>query len=100
MIKHIVTWKLKDEAEGLTRAENAQRIKTDLEALAGKIPEIKTIEVGINFNDSEAAHDVVLYSEFESRESLNRYQKHPEHVKVAGLIGAVRSERVVVDYEA
>ncbi len=28
MIKHIVMWKLKDEAEGNSKAENAQIIKT------------------------------------------------------------------------
>jgi hypothetical protein len=99
MIKHIVTWKLKEEADGFTKEQNAQRIKQKLEALAGKIPEIKAIEVGINFNEAEAAYDVALYSAFESREALDTYQKHPEHVKAASLVGSVQCERVVVDYE-
>ena len=99
MIKHIVIWKLKDEAEGFTKAQNAQRMKTELQALAGKISEIKAIEVGINFNNTDAAYDVALYSEFESREALDTYQKHPDHVKAASLVKAVQCERVVVDYE-
>ena len=31
MIKHIVFWKLKDEAEGGTKAENIAKIKSMLE---------------------------------------------------------------------
>ena len=100
MVKHIVLWKLKDTAEGFGKIENARRIKSELEALRGKIAEIKALEVGLNFNDSAAAYDVALYSEFESREALDRYQKHPEHVRVAALVNRVREERVVVDYEA
>ena len=61
MIKHIVMWKLKDEAEGNSKAENAKIIKNSLEYLKGKINEIVNIEVGIDVNKSEQAYDVVLY---------------------------------------
>ena len=61
MIKHIVMWKLKDEAEGNSKAENAKIIKNSLEDLKGKINEIVNIEVGIDVNKSEQAYDVVLY---------------------------------------
>ena len=99
MVKHIVLWKLKDTADGFNKAENARRIKTELEGLRGKIAEIKALEVGLNFNDSAAAYDVALYSEFESREALDIYQKLPVHVRVAALVNQVREERVVTDYE-
>ncbi|NLM34514.1 MAG: Dabb family protein [Clostridiales bacterium] len=99
MIKHIVMWKLKEFAEGKSKLENAQIIKSDLEALKDKIEQIKYIEVGININESEQAYDVVLYSEFNSMEDLNTYQNHPEHVKVAEFVGKVREARVVTDYD-
>lgn len=99
MIKHLVLWKLKETAEGCDKAENARRIKAELEALRGKIAEIKALEVGLNFNDSAAAYDVALYSEFENRQALDIYQKHPEHVRIAALVNQLREERVVVDYE-
>lgn len=99
MIKHIVTWKLKEEAEGNTKAENAKKIKESLEALKDKIDVLKAIEVGINFNDSSQAYDVVLYSEFDSVEDLNTYQNHPDHVKAGIFIKAVVTDRIVVDYE-
>ena len=82
MIKHIVMWKLKDSAKGVGKKENAQRMKKEIEALKDKIEQIIHIEVGFNFNNSEAAHDVVLYSEFASKEDLQVYQQHPEHMKL------------------
>jgi Stress responsive A/B Barrel Domain len=99
MIKHIVMWKLKENALGNTKEANALTIKKQLEDLVGTITEIKSLEVGINFNPSEAAFDVVLYSEFENEESLNSYMKHPLHVKVADFVSQVRENRVVVDYQ-
>lgn len=100
MVKHVVAWKLKGEAEGNNKEKNAKIIKENLERLKDIIKEIKHIEVGININTSNAAFDLVLYSEFESLEDLEKYQNHPEHVKVAEFIGKVREDRIVVDYTA
>jgi len=99
MIKHIVMWKLKEHAAGAGAQENARILKTLLLELKDSIPHIKEIEVGFNFNPSEAACDVVLYSVFESRDDLETYQKHPEHRKVVGFVNEIRSDRHVVDYE-
>lgn len=99
MIKHIVMWKLKDSAEGRDKLENARIIKEEVESLKNEISEIIDIEVGINIVDDAQSYDIVLYSTFASSEDLDKYQKHPLHVKVAGYIGKVRESRVVVDYE-
>ena len=100
MIKHIVMWKLKDHAEGCSKLENAQKLKSRLESLPDKIIEIKVAEAGINFDDSDAAFDVVLYSEFENKEALKTYQAHPEHQRlVREFLNKVRIEKKVVDYE-
>lgn len=99
MVKHIVMWKLKEQAAGASAKENAAKLKERLEALQATISEIKEIEVGINFNPGEAACDVVLYSAFESREALEAYQKHPDHVAIVGFVNEIRSTRHVVDYE-
>lgn len=99
MIKHIVMWRLKDFANGAGKEENAKILKNRLESLKDKIAEIKRIEVGINIGGSDAASDVVLYSEFDGVEQLHAYLEHPEHLKAAGFVNEVRSERRVVDYE-
>lgn len=98
MIKHIVMWKLKENAEGNTKEENAKIIKTRLEALKGIVKELKDAEVGINVNKSEAAFDVVLYSVVENEADLDAYQNNADHVEVKKFIGKVAEDRKVVDY--
>ena len=98
MLKHIAMWKLKDNAEGNSKEENAQLMKEKLEALKSVIPEIGMIEVGINAIPSAAAYDVTLYSEFEDEAAFKTYQVHPEHLKVAEFVGKINDNRVVVDY--
>jgi len=92
MIKHIVMWKLKNKAD-------AEPLKQALEALRGRIPGLLNIEVGIDFNQSEQAADVVLYSELASKDALAGYQAHPEHKAVIPMVQAVTIARTVVDYE-
>jgi hypothetical protein len=99
MVKHIVFWKLKDEAGGRSKAENALAVKERLEALAGKVPGLLKIEVGIDISREEGSCDLALYSEFVSRGSLAAYQEHPDHKAVMPLIMEARAERRVVDYE-
>jgi hypothetical protein len=98
MIKHIVMFKLKEWAEDRDRAANIMMLKAKLEALKAQIDEIKFFEVGINFLQAGVAYDLVLVSEFESREALYSYQKHPEHVLVANFVGKACESRIVVDY--
>jgi quinol monooxygenase YgiN len=99
MVKHIVFWKLKDEANGMSKAENAKAIKQKLEDLNGKIEGCIKLEVGFDFLNSVESVDVVLYSEFESKEALDFYANHPLHKAVMPFIAEARSERRVVDYE-
>jgi hypothetical protein len=98
MIKHIVMFKLKEWAEGSDRAANSKELVARLEALPPQIEEIKFFEVGTNFLEASVAYDLVLVSEFESKEALYSYQKHPEHVLVANFVGKVCESRIVVDY--
>lgn len=99
MIKHIVFWKLKEEANGMSKAENARQIKEKLEGLNGKIEGCIRLEVGFDFLHSPESADVVLYSEFESREALEHYAGHELHKAVMPFIAEARNERRVVDYE-
>jgi len=98
MIKHIVMFKLKELAEGRDKAGNIEELKAKLEALPASIEEIKFFEVGINFIEASVAYDLVLVSEFESKEALYSYQKHTEHLKVADFVGKACESRIVVDY--
>ena len=99
MVKHIVMWTLKDAAEGRSREENARLMRERLEALPARIDTIRRFEVGLNFNTTQDAFDIVLYSEFDSREDLEAYQVHPAHIETREFIRSVREDHRVVDYE-
>lgn len=90
MIKHIVVWAMKPE----TAAEQKAEMKKRLEALAGKISELRKIEVGIDRDNNTMA----LYSEFASEDDLIAYQVHPDHQAVVGFVRPLVAARSVCDY--
>ena len=100
MIKHVVMWKLKDSANGCSRRENAQKVKALLETMPAKIEQIKSLQVGIGeLPEGDGVYDICLITEFESLADLDIYQIHPEHKAVAAIIGEVRTERAIIDFE-
>jgi heme-degrading monooxygenase HmoA len=99
MIKHIVMWKLKEHAEGADRATNAAEMKRRLDACANLVPGTLKFEVALAQPGLEATYDVVLYSEFASKEALDAYADHPTHQAIKPFIGAVRDERQCMDYQ-
>lgn len=99
MLKHIVMWKLKEQAEGASRADNAREMKRRLDACAHIVPGMLTFEVALAQPELEATYDVVLYSEFADRAALEAYVRHPTHQAVVPFIGAIREARQCMDYE-
>ena len=67
--------------------------------MIGKIPPLKSLQVGINENEGNDAFDVCLITEHNSWEDLKAYQDHPIHKEVAVFISEVRKIRAVVDFE-
>ncbi|MGC4089224.1 MAG: Dabb family protein [Polyangiaceae bacterium] len=99
MIRHVVMWKLRGPSPAEKR-EQAARVRRALENLRGKIPGMTSLEVGVGaFQDNEQHADVVLVTSHDSWQALDEYQKHPAHQAVAQLIGELRVERRVLDFE-
>ena len=97
MIKHIVMWTL---VESEDKQENLIRMKLLLDGLVGRIPEIVKLEVVINPVTSPEPLDIVLYSEFKTRDDLSVYARHPEHLEVGKFIKSVCQTRSAIDYQA
>lgn len=95
MIVHIVMFKFKEE----NKQENIEKTVGLLNSLLDKIDGLNLMEVGVDFNQSERAFDLSLYSTFDSKEDLKTYAVHPEHLKVVDFIKQVTVETKVVDYE-
>lgn len=98
LIRHIVMWKLKETAEGATRAENARKLKEKLDACREIVPGILHLEVGIAETGLDSTYDAVLVSDFADKAALDAYQVHPTHQAVRQFIGAVHEARACVDY--
>jgi hypothetical protein len=94
MVVHIVMFRFKEEH----KAEHIAKTKTMLEALVEQIEPLKSMEVGIDFNGSERAMDLSLYSTFDTVEGLKSYATHPAHLEVVAFIREVTVESKVVDY--
>jgi hypothetical protein len=73
-------------------------MKQQLLACAGIVPGILKLEVGLAEAGLEATYDVLLYSEFDSREALDAYQSHPQHQALKPFFSAVREARQCMDY--
>ena len=98
MVKHIVLWTFRPQAEGRGKQENIELAREKLLGLKKSIPEVRSLEVGLNINTGQDAFDLALYSAFESEQDLDTYQKHPEHLKAVDFLRKVREKRVVADY--
>ncbi len=96
MITHIVMFKAKKD----TTKEDLEKIKKALEELPNFIKEIKHMEAGINFTQSDRALDLALISRFNSKEDLATYATHPKHLEVIEMIKELCEYTRVVDYES
>jgi len=94
MITHIVLFKLLHGTP--ERAAEARRV---LAGMAGKIPELRHLEVGVDLVHSERSYDLALLARFDSLDDLQAYQVHPVHVEVLNYMHGVRQSAIVVDYE-
>ncbi|HMN21122.1 MAG TPA: Dabb family protein [Ottowia sp.] len=99
MIKHIVMWKFREQAEGADKAANLARAQALLHACADLVPGTLRLEVARAEPGLEATCDLVLYSEFADRTALDAYQEHPRHRAVKPFLRAVAQERQCMDYE-
>ncbi|MBE6667283.1 MAG: Dabb family protein [Ruminococcaceae bacterium] len=99
MIRHVVMWKFKNEAEGKTKLENMEWVREHLYALVPIIPEIKRMEIGFDITGSDMSMDLMLLTEFDSVEEMKIYANHEEHLKVSKYVRSVIESRVVLDCE-
>ena len=95
MIRHIVLWRLKAGADN-----RFGEIRETLEAQIGRIPGLLRVEVGRNVRPGRRAVDFALCCDFESREALDSYHRHPAHHETRAVVDPLIDEHWIVDYEA
>lgn len=98
MVRHIVWWTLKDQADGRTADENVWHIQQASAMLHG-LPWINTIEVCNKVQPSTTVPaNVVLTVTLNDMEALENYHKDPVHVQFAQMVDKLADSRNVIDY--
>lgn len=94
MVRHIVLWRLKSPADA-----DFASIRGALEAQVGRIPGLLRVEVGRTFNTGQRATDFALLCDFENREALAAYHRHPAHAETRAVVDPLIAEHWIADYE-
>jgi hypothetical protein len=97
-LRHIVMWRLKDEAEGHSRHENMLKARDILLQFSKLTPGIELFEVGIKTDGLDCTSDLILNSVFKDEEALKNYQNHPEHLAIKPFMKAVVEQRSCMDF--
>ncbi len=95
MLTHIVLIKLKDSSPALV-----QSVHDRMAAINGHIPQLRSLEVGINLVSSERAADLALVATFDSAEAMQAYQVHPVHVAMLNDVRRHFAAVTATDYES
>ncbi|MCH5228830.1 MAG: Dabb family protein [Muribaculaceae bacterium] len=96
MIKHVVMFKFKGTPE--EKYDVAKRFMEALIQLPCEIPQLKSMDVGININPAES-WDLVLTATANSMEDVALYSAHPAHMEAVEIIKPYKVDRACVDYE-
>lgn len=95
MIKHIVLIKL-NKYDKKILAEMSKLILS----MDEKIPQICSLEVGVDKLHSERSYDIALTATFKSMEELEIYQNNTYHCDIVKkFIRQYSSSTIVIDYE-
>jgi hypothetical protein len=99
MVKHILFWKLKEQAEGRSKAENIEILREKVLALPQSIPQIRAIEFGANFATVAAAFDLAVTLQFADMTDFETFLPHSAHIALGQAVNPLRESWAVVDYE-
>ncbi len=92
MVTHIVLFKFASTAD-------AEIARKKLLSMAGKVPSLQAIEVGLDYIHSERSFQLGLITRHESREALEAYRVDPLHVEVGAFIREKSTGAASVDFE-
>lgn len=99
MIRHVCMFKFKEEAQGRSKAENVAITKNMLDLLPEKIEYILSSQTYVGDSCQKPDnYDLILISDFDSLETLEKYKIHPDHVAVGDFMRPVRISRTCIDY--
>lgn len=93
VITHIVLYKLR---LGIDPQEVAERLRS----LEGRVPSLRSVDVGTNVVDSPRAHDVSIVATFDDLDGLEAYQVDSYHQEVVAFVSERVERAASIDYES
>ena len=94
MIDHLVFIAVKEDAS----PEDVEELISSIRGLKDSVPGVVDLTVGENFSGRSGGYTHGLFVRFESREDLQRYMEHPDHLAVVEKLDRLTT-RIVADYE-
>lgn len=95
MISHNVTFRL----EGADAIDRANQFKAALEKLPALIPQLVSMEVGVDDSGISGNWTVYLRARCADYADLATYAAHPEHLACVAIIKPVIAARACVDFQ-
>ena len=94
MIDHLVFLATREDAS----SEDIEDLISSIRGLRDTVPGVVDLTVGENFSERSGGYTHGIFVRFESREDLQGYLKHPDHIAVVQKLDDLTT-RIVVDYE-
>ena len=94
MIDHLVFLVAREDAS----PEDFEDLISSIRGLKDTVLGVVDLTVGENFSERSGGYTHGIFVRFESREDLQGYMKHPDHLAVVEKLDALTT-RIVVDYE-
>ena len=98
MLRHIVMWRLLDDAQGADKVTNMVKAKALLMSCKQVVPGIRSFEVARATPGMECTNDLVLNMLVDDAQVLAAYQNHPDHLAIKPFMKAVVKERQCMDF--
>jgi hypothetical protein len=95
MIDHLVFLAAREDAS----PEDIEDLVSSIRGLKDTVPSVVDLTVGENFSGRSGGYTHGIFVRFESREGLQEYMEHPDHLAVVEKLDALTT-RIVVDYES
>ena len=91
MLTHVVCLKFADPQDA---DEAARRLR----AMEGRIPDMESIEVGLDITRSDRSYHLVLITRHADLDGMRSYQVHPVHQAVLAWLKSKGPAAVAVDF--
>ncbi len=102
MIRHVALFIIKDQFNGVNKAELIKQIQRNVCTMREQIKTIKSIEACTNYEDASAvfpATDLCVLADFESLDDYHYYFHHAVHQKAASFAAGVSNYVTAISYQ-